>query len=219
MGWEFFKDNCVKANEHMVKEFYSNVAHILKGTKVTKVRNKNVVFTGKAINEYLGFNDEDESLYNEKLAMDEEVRPWLASYLAILGTVPEWLQAGTKILQRTFNFEARGWLTFVCSWLDPITHDQTIPLARVVLVASIMARYPINMGNVMSRVISAVGVEHDQNYPFPSTLTIYFRDLEVEKRPFDAKVKPVAPFSWYSLKGSDNPKDKNYKLPVSAPTG
>ena len=51
----------------MVKEFYSNVAHILKGTKVTNVRKKNVVFTRKAINEYPGFNDEDESLYNEKL--------------------------------------------------------------------------------------------------------------------------------------------------------
>ncbi|XP_070002855.1 uncharacterized protein [Nicotiana sylvestris] len=56
----------------MVKEFYSNVAHILKGTKVTKVRNKNVIFTGKALNEYLGFIEEDESLYNEKLAMGEE---------------------------------------------------------------------------------------------------------------------------------------------------
>lgn len=71
----------------------------------------------------------------------------------------------------------------------------------------------------MSRVIYAVGFEHDQNYPFPSTLTMYSRDQEVENRPFDIKVKPVAPFSWYSLKGSDNPKEKNYKPPASAPTG
>ena len=71
-----------------------------------------------------------------------------------------------------------------------------------------MVGYPINVGNVMSRIISAVGVEHDRNYPFPNTLTMYFRDLEVEKRPFDVKVKPVAPFSWYSLKGLDNPKEK-----------
>ncbi|XP_075075744.1 uncharacterized protein LOC142162809 [Nicotiana tabacum] len=203
----------------MVKGFYSNVAHILKGTKVTKVRNKNMIFTGKALNEYLGFVEEDESLYNEKLAMGEEVHPWLASYLAIPGTVPEWLQAGAKIHRRTFNFEARAWLTFVCSRLDPTTHDQTIPLVRAILVASIMARYLINVGNVMSRVIFAVGVEYDRNYPFPSTFTMYFRDLKVEKRPFDIKVKPVAPFSWYSLKGSDNPKDKNYKPPASAPTG
>ncbi|XP_019261719.1 PREDICTED: lysine-rich arabinogalactan protein 17-like [Nicotiana attenuata] len=48
---------------------------------------------------------------------------------------------------------------------------------------------------------------------------MYFRDLKVEKKPFDVKVKPVAPFSWYSLKGPDNPKDKNYKPPPSAPTG
>ncbi|XP_019241846.1 PREDICTED: uncharacterized protein LOC109221868 [Nicotiana attenuata] len=40
----------------------------------------------------------------------------------------------------------------------------------------------------------------------------------VEKKPYDVKAKPVAPFSWNSLRGPDNPKDKNYKPPASAPT-
>lgn len=63
-------------------------------------------------------------------------------------------------------------------------------------MASIMAGYPINMGNVMSRIITIVGAEQDRNYAFPSFLTEYFRDLKVDKRPYDIKVKAKAPFSW-----------------------
>ena len=102
---------------------------------------------------------------------------------------------GIKILRRSLNFEARGWETFVCSRLDPTTHGNTLPLHRALLVASIMAGYPINMVNVMSQIITIVGVEHDQNYPFPSFLTKYFRDLEVDTSPYDIKVKATAPFS------------------------
>lgn len=61
-------------------------------------------------------------------------------------------------------------------------------------MAYIIVEYLINVGNVMSRIITIVGVEHDQNYPFPSFLTMYFRDMEVDKRPYDIKVKAVAHF-------------------------
>lgn len=130
VGWEHFMDDCVDANEHLVKEFYCNVAHIKKGSKVTKVRNLKVLFDGKSINEYLSFNEEDEILYMAKLEIGKEVRPWLAQYLAIPGTVPDWLTVGVKILRRSLNFEAREWETFVCS-LDPTTHDNTLPLHRL----------------------------------------------------------------------------------------
>ena len=92
---------------------------------------------------------------------------------------PDWLNAGVKILRRSLNFEAKGWETFVCSRLDPTTHDNSLPLHRAVLVASIMAGYPINVGKVMSRVITQVGNEGDRNYPFPSFVTMYFTDLKV----------------------------------------
>lgn len=105
------------------------------------------------------------------------------------------------------------------SKLDPTTHDNSLPLHRAVLVASIMAGYPINVRNVMSRVITLVGNEHDRNYPFPSFLTMYFRDLKVEKRPFDIKVKARAPFSWYNMQRDDNQKSKNFKGTATAPTG
>nr|XP_016460565.1 PREDICTED: mucin-7-like [Nicotiana tabacum] len=74
-----------------------------------------------------------------KMEMGDEVCPWLAQYLEIPGTIPDWLIVGVKILRRTLNFEAMGWETFVCSRLGPTTHDQTLPLHRAVLVASIMA--------------------------------------------------------------------------------
>ncbi|XP_075089086.1 uncharacterized protein LOC142170718 [Nicotiana tabacum] len=219
VGWEHFLDECVDANEHLVKEFYTNFAHIKKGSKVTKVRNLKVLFDGKTINDYLGFSEEDETLYMAKMEMGAEVRPWLAQYLAIPSNTPDWLTAGVKILRHSLNFDARGWETFVCSRLDPTTHDNSLPLHRTVLVASIMAGYPINVGNMMSRIITIVGAEHDRNYTFPSFLTMYFRDLKMEKRPFDIKVKVKAPFSWYSMQGDDNPKSKNFKATVTSPTG
>lgn len=152
-GWDYFIGYVEDANEHLVKEFYTNVAHIKKGTTVTKVRNLKVKFDGKTINDYLGFLKEDESLYLEKMALGKATRPWLVEYLAIPSTTPNWLAVGVKILMRTLNFEAKGWETFVCNRLDPTTHDNSLPIHRAILVASIMAGYPINIGNVMSRVI------------------------------------------------------------------
>lgn len=164
----------------------------------------------------MGFNKEE--LYLEKIELGEEARPWLAQYLAIPGTTLDWLNAGVKILRRSLNFEDKGWETFVCSRLDPTTHDNLLPLHRVVLVASIMVGYPINVGNVISRVITQVVSEGDRNYSFPSFLTMYFRDLEVEKRKFDVEVKAKAPFSWYNMQGDDNPKGKNCKGITTAST-
>ena len=47
-------------------------------------------------------------MYMAKLEMGEEVRPWLAQYLEIPSTVPDWLTVVVKILRRSLNFEARG---------------------------------------------------------------------------------------------------------------
>nr|XP_016506311.1 PREDICTED: uncharacterized protein LOC107824100 [Nicotiana tabacum]XP_016506312.1 PREDICTED: uncharacterized protein LOC107824100 [Nicotiana tabacum]XP_016506313.1 PREDICTED: uncharacterized protein LOC107824100 [Nicotiana tabacum] len=153
------------------------------------------------------------------MELGEEVRPWLAQYLEIPGTTPDWLNAGVKILRRSLNFEAKGWETFVCADWTPLPHENSLPLHRTVLVASIMVGYPINVGNVMSRVITQVVSEGDRNYPFPSFLTMYFTDLKVEKRNFDIKVKAKAPFSWYIMQVDDNPKSKNYKGTTTAATG
>ncbi|XP_070003339.1 uncharacterized protein [Nicotiana sylvestris] len=62
----------IDANEHLVKEFYCDVSHIKKGSKVTKVQNLKVLFDGKSINEYLGSNEEDKTLYMAMLEMGEE---------------------------------------------------------------------------------------------------------------------------------------------------
>ncbi|XP_075110883.1 uncharacterized protein LOC142181618 [Nicotiana tabacum] len=220
VGWDFFKDELVNANEHMVKEFYSNVAHTKEGSIATKVRDKKIVFSGKPLNEYLGFNDEDDSQYREKLALKEEAHPWVAQSLAQPGTILEWIQVGKKILRKDLNFEMRGWLTFVKNGLDPSSHDQTIPIARAVLIASIMAGFPINVWNVMYSVITSIGIDTDRNYPYPNTLTMYFEDEKVKKYPFNVGVSPVSPFSWFNIQGSDNPKgDKKGKASTSAPTG
>lgn len=64
-----------------------------------------------------------------------------------------------------------------------------------------------------------MGFDSDRNYPFPNTLTMYFQDLKVKKKSYDVKVRLVAPFSWFSIQGPENPKDKKYKPLTSTPTG
>lgn len=178
-----------------------------------------VKFDGKTINDYLGFSEEDESLYLEKVALNEVVIPWLAEYLALPGTTPAWLTSGVQILRKTLNFKAKGWETFVCSKLDPTTHENSLPVSRAILVASIMTGYLINIWNVMSRVITRVVNEGYRSYPFPNFLTMYFEDQDVEKRKFDVKVKLKMPVSWYSLKADDNPKAKDPKGKPTTFTG
>ncbi|XP_070025105.1 uncharacterized protein [Nicotiana sylvestris] len=72
-GWDYFIGHVEDAYEHLVKEFYTNVTHIKKGTTVIKVWNLKEKFDGKTINDYLGFPEEDQSLYLEKVALGEAV--------------------------------------------------------------------------------------------------------------------------------------------------
>ncbi|XP_070052809.1 uncharacterized protein [Nicotiana tomentosiformis] len=111
-GWKWFTGRLQYANEYLVKEFYANVAHIKKGTKVTKVRNLKIQFDGHALNKYIEFEEVEAVQYLEKLALGDAVRPWQAEILAIPGTTPAWLTAGAQIVIATINFEAKGWQTF-----------------------------------------------------------------------------------------------------------
>ncbi|XP_070046528.1 uncharacterized protein [Nicotiana tomentosiformis] len=56
-GWKYFTSKVPDANEYLVKEFYANVAHIKKGTTVTKVRNLKIRFDGDTLNKYADFED------------------------------------------------------------------------------------------------------------------------------------------------------------------
>lgn len=96
------------ANEHLVKELYTNAAHIKKGTKVTKVQNLTAMFNGKTINDYPGFFEEYESLYLKKVALDEAACLWLAEYVALPITNQAWWIVGVKILRRTLKFKEKG---------------------------------------------------------------------------------------------------------------
>nr|XP_009615097.1 uncharacterized protein LOC104107887 [Nicotiana tomentosiformis]XP_033514991.1 uncharacterized protein LOC104107887 [Nicotiana tomentosiformis]XP_033514992.1 uncharacterized protein LOC104107887 [Nicotiana tomentosiformis]XP_033514993.1 uncharacterized protein LOC104107887 [Nicotiana tomentosiformis] len=208
VGWKFFTSKLLEANDYLVKEFYANVAPIKKGTHVTKVRNKKIQFDGKTLNTYAGFDDVDVALYIQKLALDKAARPWVAEVIAIPGTTPAWLTPGVSIARNTLSFEAKGWCTFVCSRLDPCHHDSNIPLSREILIASIIAGYLINVGNLMAQNISKETGKEERSYPYPNFITLYLENQGVEGRHFDTKVKPKRPLSWYNLQGADNPKSK-----------
>ena len=81
-GWKWFTHSVIDANKHLVREFYANVAHIKKGTKVTKVRNLKVRFDACSLNTHVGFEEVEAVRYLEKMALGDAARPWLAEILA-----------------------------------------------------------------------------------------------------------------------------------------
>nr|XP_033509162.1 uncharacterized protein LOC117274062 isoform X1 [Nicotiana tomentosiformis] len=168
--WMRFTQSVINANEHLVLEFYANVAHIKKGTKITKVRNLKSKFDPSTLNTYLSFEEVEAVKYLEKLVVGDAALPWLAEILATRGPSPSWITVGVPILRATLNFEAKGWQTFVCSCIDLSRNKNNLPLPRAVLVASIMAGYPINVGAIMSANMTIAVQKSESSYPYPNTL-------------------------------------------------
>lgn len=52
-----FTEKLVDVKEHLVLEFLETTTHIVKGTKITNVRNLKVKFDQHTLNAYLGFED------------------------------------------------------------------------------------------------------------------------------------------------------------------
>lgn len=134
--------------------------------------------------------------------------PRLAEILTAPGPPLPWITTGVQIQWNTLNFEAKGWQTFVCSTIDPCQNETNLSIPRAVLVALIMAGYPINVCAVMSVNMSLVPRQGKISYPYPNTITEYLTDAGVEPRDFDTKVRVKKPFSRYSLMDSGNPKKK-----------
>ncbi|XP_070047406.1 uncharacterized protein [Nicotiana tomentosiformis] len=107
-GWMWFTQSVVDAKEYLVREFYANVAHIKRGTKVTKVRNLNVRFDQHTLNTYLGFDAVEPTKYLEKCALGDPARPWLAEILADPELPSPWIIIGVSIHRSTLSFEAKG---------------------------------------------------------------------------------------------------------------
>ncbi|XP_019240122.1 PREDICTED: putative uncharacterized protein DDB_G0290521 [Nicotiana attenuata] len=77
-----------------------------------------------------------------------------------------------------------------------------------------MAGYPINVGNIMSRMITRVVNENDRSYMFPNFLTMYFEDQDAEGRRLDLEVKPKCPF--FGPKGKATTSTSQSEEPVVA---
>nr|XP_016453907.1 PREDICTED: uncharacterized protein LOC107778209 [Nicotiana tabacum] len=71
-GWIQFTEKLLDIKEHLVRKFYTNTKHIVKGTKVTKVSNLKIKFDQHTLNTYLELEDVDPKEYLAKLAEKEE---------------------------------------------------------------------------------------------------------------------------------------------------
>lgn len=141
----------------------------------------------------MGYEDVELKEYLEKYALGDAAQPWLADTLATPGPPPPGIADEVPIH---------------CSRLDPIQNKTSLPIPRAVLVAFIMAEYPINVGVMMSANISVIARQDDSSYPYPNTIIEYLTDATVKPRYYGTKVRPKKPFTWYSLMDVNNPKKK-----------
>lgn len=125
IGWMQFTEELVDVKKHLIREFYAITMHIVKGTKVTKVRKLNVKFDQRTLNAYLRLEDVQPK-YLAKSAEKEEVYPQLAEILAPW-PIPPQIGAGVPIFRKTLRIEAKGWQNFVCTRLDPCLNKNNLP--------------------------------------------------------------------------------------------
>ncbi|XP_070029396.1 uncharacterized protein [Nicotiana sylvestris] len=62
-GWIQFTEKLVDVKEHIVRKFYANMRHILKGKKIIKMRNLKFKFDQHTLNAYLRFQDVETKKY------------------------------------------------------------------------------------------------------------------------------------------------------------
>nr|XP_009761943.1 PREDICTED: uncharacterized protein LOC104214048 [Nicotiana sylvestris] len=151
--------------------------------------------------------------------------PWLAEMLAAPGPLPPWITAGVPIQKNTLNFEAKGWQTFVYSRLDLCQNVTYLPNLQAVLVASIMAGYPINVGVVMSANISMIArqrLRSDGNWvpeiKFDSKRSNLNKGNKRHRnlQSADRRIPSAAAKAWLGLKIREMKKSSSLELPQIA---
>lgn len=70
-----FIEELVDVKEYLVRDFYANIVHIIKGTMVTNVFNLMVKFDQCSLSAYFRLENVESKEYLAKLAEKENVRP------------------------------------------------------------------------------------------------------------------------------------------------
>ncbi|KAH0761447.1 hypothetical protein KY290_017520 [Solanum tuberosum] len=148
---------------------------ILPGHSTTiVVRNVVVLIDPKAFNELLDLPNVDQAAYVKKLKVSKsKIREWVAYVLGKEEEVPNWKLNNSTIKKRTFSQLAKNWVSFILGRLQPCKNDDEIPLHRGLVTASIIKKWPINVGQVMTtEIISACKkTKTTQSLHFPWDLT------------------------------------------------
>ncbi|KAJ8548939.1 hypothetical protein K7X08_030905 [Anisodus acutangulus] len=143
--------------------------------------------------------------YDDCVKLCKAARPWLAATLAH-GKSRSWAIKG-PIKHQDFSYEAKAWLSFICSRLILSGNEQKIHIQRAILVASLMERFPIDVGRtIVMEILPREVSQKDTSYLFPITLTRLMMDNHVPKlSKFDKLTTPKKVIDIFRSQDDDNP--------------
>ncbi|MCD7467089.1 hypothetical protein HAX54_004292 [Datura stramonium] len=98
------------------------------------------------------------------LAIKEDQYVWVTD--AIIEGQPLWVVMKGDISRQDLKFEARMWLDLVCTRLIPSMNTIHISIEVAILIACIMARIHINMGEIITKQFKRKARQHTTFMPF-----------------------------------------------------
>jgi len=154
-GWESLNSIVFKqANKTLALEFYAN-ARFMGRKYVSYVRGKEIDYSLERINVLLEIDPHEECGVRKRM---KECKNWgddkweeLLAQLCVEGS--KWQGGSHMLLKADFKPYAKAWASFVVQTLEGTTFTSEIPLPRLLTIAAILDRAPINVGELITNNI------------------------------------------------------------------
>ncbi|KAK8662710.1 hypothetical protein V6N13_024601 [Hibiscus sabdariffa] len=188
--WFFFDDSL---------ENYGLEPIIYKSDDTVTVRGRRVPANSTTINNILDLPNDSPSIYALIDILEDENLDTTKDQLCKQGT--EWNVQGKnpKTINRPhLQPEAKLWNTFVKRNLMPTSHNQTVDRTRLVLINAIITGYKFNVGEVITRELSAACQNDKDKYTVEKsgwTRKEYMRKMEIADATPIQMVMPTPPAS------------------------
>ncbi|KAK8574341.1 hypothetical protein V6N13_016141 [Hibiscus sabdariffa] len=183
LGWFCFARQPARANLNWIMEFYANNAD---SDDTVTVRGRKVPGNSATINNILELPNDSPNIYALIDILEDEDLDTIKDQLCEQGT--EWNVKGKNpktISCSHLQPEAKLWNTFVKRNLMPTSHNQTVDRTRLVLINTIITGYQFNVGEFITRELSAACQNDKGILSFPCIISALCRRAAVPAYPAD----------------------------------
>uniref|UniRef100_M1DJB3 Putative plant transposon protein domain-containing protein n=1 Tax=Solanum tuberosum TaxID=4113 RepID=M1DJB3_SOLTU len=187
LGLRFVFENSSDCNLTLVREFYDNWLTEMK-YKTVPIRGKDVKFSARILNEFLGTSNCDTNEFNS-LKYKPPYRD-IQHTLCEVESTTRWERSKDTRRHNTlhfanFNQVARVWLKIVCSMLLPAKHLSEVTRERVVLVYMLMKEMSITVGAILRQSMMKFRNNLRWRFWYGGLITHFLRAEGIEEEPVD----------------------------------